>query len=78
MPKIVTIKMQDKIKVGRMMNRAIKSSHDDKTRNNNGIIWKQKWKQCKLKFMYFIFQNMACLLQPECNFLHSFFRCNSW
>ena len=25
--------------------------------------------------MYFIFQNMACLLQPECNFLHSFFRC---
>ena len=25
--------------------------------------------------MYFIFQNMACLLQPECNFLHGFFRC---
>ena len=25
--------------------------------------------------MYFIFQNMACLLQPECNLLHGFFRC---
>ena len=25
--------------------------------------------------MYFIFQNMACLLQPECNFLRGFFRC---
>ena len=25
--------------------------------------------------MYFIFQKMACLLQPECNFLHGFFRC---
>ena len=25
--------------------------------------------------MYFTFQNMACLLQPECNFLHGFFRC---
>ena len=25
--------------------------------------------------MYFIFQNMACLLQSECNFLHGFFRC---
>ena len=23
----------------------------------------------------YIFQNMACLLQPECNFLHGFFRC---
>ena len=33
------------------------------------IVW------TKNLFYIFTFQNMACLLQPECNFLHSFFRC---
>ena len=35
LPKIITVKMQDKIRVRRMINmRTIKFSHDDKTRNN--------------------------------------------
>ena len=38
------------------------------------VFWGQKQKQYNHD-IYFTFQNMVCLLQPECNFLHGFFRC---
>ena len=75
LPKIVRIKIRDKIRVRRLMNREQLNLH---VMIRQGITWynlETETGRVQLKFIYFIFQNMACLLQPECNFLHGFFRC---
>ena len=70
LPQIITIKMQDKI---RMISKEMQNFHimikqginmvQLRNRNRNSI---------NLQILHL---DMACLLQPECNFLHRFFRC---
>ena len=71
LPKLVTIKLQDKIRVRRMMSRETQNFHiNGKTRNDMVQLRKS------VNSGTFLFLDMACLLQPECNFLHGFLDVN--
>ena len=69
LPQLVTIKIQDKIRVRRIMSRETQNFH---IMIKLGMMW------YNLETVYILehfILDMACLLQPECNFLHRFFRC---
>ena len=82
LPKVVIIKLQDKIKVRKLMNREPLLFH---LMLKQGITWftlateTQEsvyiLNKCRHTSKIFYFQ-MACILQPECNLLHSFVRCH--
>ena len=83
LPKVVEIKLQDKIKVRRLMNRKPLLFH---LMLKQGITWftlvtetqETVYIQIKHRFtlsILYLFQ-MACMLQPKCNFLHGFFYVN--
>ena len=67
--------MQDKIRIRRMMSKDMRNSQVMIKQGNNLVQSRRGNKDC-LKFckLYSV-DKMACLLQPECNFLHGFFRC---
>ena len=70
LPQLVMIKMQDKIRVRRMMTRETQNFH---------IMTKQGMTWYNLETVYILkhfILDMACLCQPKCNFLHGFLRCN--
>ena len=73
LPQLVMVKMQDKIRVRRMLNKEIQNFH---IMIKQGITWYNPETEIETVKIYKHFiLDMACLLQPECNFLHGFFRC---
>ena len=79
LPKIVVIKLQDKIKNKKINKQKTPTlTSDVKTRDNMVYFGNRSAGNCvdinqvQIYFQHFIFQ-MACILQPECNFLHSIF-----
>ena len=76
LPKIVAIRLWDKIKLRRLMNREPLLFH---VMIRQGRTWFTLETDIPeivyIKNIFSIFFRMACILQPECNFLHSYFRC---
>ena len=74
LPKITMVKMRDKIRVRRMINKETQNFH---IMLEQGIYMVQLRNRTgnSIKFPNTSFLDMACLLQPECNFLYGFFRC---
>ena len=72
--RLVTIKMQDKIRIRRMMGKDMQNSH---IMIKQGITWynPEGNKDCLKFFKLYSVDKIACQLQLECNFLHRFFRC---
>ena len=77
LPRVVIIKLQDKINVRRLINREPLLFHP---MLKQGITWftlaTETQKLCKCRYTSKFHFQMACILQPECNFLHHFFRCH--
>ena len=72
LPKIIAIKMQDKIKVRRLMNRQPLSFH---LMIRQGITWfNLETENTRSSINQTLYFRMACLLQPESNFLHRYLR----
>ena len=61
------IKIQDKIRVRRMMSREMQNFH---IMVKQGMTWYNS-----INSGTFLILDMVCLLQPECNFLYGSFRC---
>ena len=74
LPKIIMIKMQDKIRVRRMMSREMQNFHIMVKQGigYNGTMVQPGNSINSGSFLYF---RWHVLLQPECNFLHGYFRC---
>ena len=71
---MVAIKMRDKFRVRRLMNREPLNLC---MMIRQGITWYNLETEVEynIHFTFQIKKDMVCLLQPECNFLHGFFRC---
>ena len=73
LPKIVAIKILDKIKVRRLMHKQPLNFH---VMIRQGITWfNLKAEIPEVGINQNLYFRMACLLQPECNFLHGYFGC---
>ena len=73
LPRIVAIKIWGKIKVRRLMNRQPLNFH---MMIRQGITWfNLEGRNTRSSINQNLHFRIACLLQPECNFLHGYFRC---